>query len=98
MKPITGSPTKGVGGQGVRTTPLPSEKSQLEYRESYVLPAKTEVKQGKSVQFISPANGYFRETYKSQNISPVSPTTKFTLGIIQIIVKSLSTILQCLVQ
>ena len=77
---------KGVG-QGVQTPP--SEKPQLEYRELDVLPAKTEVKQGKSVQFISPANDYFRETYKSQNISPISPTPKFTLGIIHIIVKSL---------
>ena len=43
-----------------------------------------EVKQGKFVEFISPRKGYFRETYKSQNINPISPTPKFTLGIIQI--------------
>ena len=45
---------------------------------------KTEVKQGKFVKFISPAKGYFRETYKSQHINPISPTPKFTLGIIRI--------------
>ena len=70
----------------------------LEFRESNVMPGKTEVKQGKFVKFISPAKGYFRETYKSQNINPISPTLKFTLGIIQIKVKSLSTNFQCLVQ
>ena len=32
--------------------------------------------------------GYLRETYKSQNINPISPTTKFTLGIIQIKIKA----------
>ena len=63
----------------------------LEFR----IPGKTEVKQGK---FVSPAKGYFRETYKSQNINPISPTPKFTLGIIQIKVKSLSTSFQWLVQ
>ena len=42
-------------------------------------PGKTEVKQGKFVEFISPAKGYFRETYESQNINPISPTPKFTL-------------------
>ena len=31
---------------------------------------------------------FFRETYKSQNINPISPTPKFTLGIIQITVKA----------
>ena len=43
------------------------------------------------VKFLSPAKGYFRETYKSQNINPFSATPKFTLDIIQIKVKSLST-------
>ena len=37
--------------------------------------------------------GDFRETCKSQNINLISPTRKFNLGIIQIIIKSLSTIL-----
>ena len=39
-------------------------KKKLEFRKSDrdVLPGKTE---GKSVKFISPAKGYFRETYKS---------------------------------
>ena len=59
---------------------------------------KTKVKQGKFVEFISPAKGYFRETYKSQNINPISPTPKFTLGIIPIEVKSLSTSFQWLVK
>ena len=39
----------------------------------------------------------FRETYKSQNINPISPTPAFTFGIIQIKVKSLSTSFQWLV-
>ena len=59
---------------------------KLEFRESDVSPGKSEVKQGKSIEFISPVRGYFWETYKSQNINPISPTPKFTLGIIQIIV------------
>ena len=60
-------------------------------------PGNTDVKQGKFVEFISPAEDYFREMYKSQNINPISTTPRFTLGIIQIIVKSLSTSYQCLV-
>ena len=44
-----------------------------------MLLAETEVKQGKFVEFISPAKGYFRKTYKSQNINPISPTPKVTL-------------------
>ena len=63
---------------------------ELEFRELDVSPGKTEVKQGKFVEFISPAKGYFRETYQSQNLNPISPTPKLTLGIIQIIVKCLS--------
>ena len=63
-------------------------KLQREFRESDVLPDKTEVKLGKLGKFISPANGYFTETYKSQNINPISPTPKFTLSIIQIKVKT----------
>ena len=47
-------------------------------------PGKTEVKQGKRVEFISTAKCYFKETYKSQNINPISPIPKLTLGIIQI--------------
>ena len=42
--------------------------------------------------------GYFRETNQSQNINPISPAPKFTFGIIQIKVKSLSTSFQLLVQ
>ena len=53
-----------------------------------------EVKQNKFVEFISPAKGYFRETYKSQNIKHISPTPKFTLGIMQIEVKSPSSSFQ----
>ena len=74
-----------------------SEK-RLECQESDVSPGKTEVKQGKFVKFISPVKVYFRETYKSQNINPISPTPNFTLGIIQIKVKSLSTSFQWLAQ
>ena len=61
-------------------------------------PDKTDVKQGKFVEFISPEKGYFRETNKSQNINLISPTPKFTLGIIHLKVKSLLTSFQCLVQ
>ena len=35
-------------------------------------PGQTEIKQGKLAEFISRAKGYFRETYKSQNINPIS--------------------------
>ena len=63
----------------------------LEFQEIDVLPGKTEIKQNKFVEFISPLKGYFRETYKSQNIKHISPTPKFTLGIIQIKVKSRAT-------
>ena len=61
-------------------------------------PGKTEVKQDGFVEFISPAKGYFRETYKSQNINTISPTPRFNLGIIQIKGKSLSTSFQCFVK
>ena len=57
--------------------------SSLEFRKSDLSPGKTEVKQGKFVEFVSPAKGHFRDTYKSQNVNPISPTPKFTLGIIQ---------------
>ena len=71
--------------------------SLRKFREANVSPGKTEVKQDK-FEFIFPAKGYLRETYKSQNINPISPTSKFTLGSIQIKVKSLSTSFQDLVQ
>ena len=70
----------------------------IEFRESDVLPGRTEVKQEKFVEYIFSAKGYLRETNKSQNINPISPTPKFTFGIIQIKVKSLSTSFQWLVQ
>ena len=66
----------------------------MEFRES----TKTEVKQGKLVEFKSPAKGYFRETFKSENINPVSRTPKVTLGIIQFKVKCLSNSFQWLVK
>ena len=69
----------------------------IEFRESDVSPGRT-VKQGKFVEYIFPVKCYFRETNKSQNINPISPTPKFTFGIIQIKVKSLSTSFQLLVQ
>ena len=49
-------------------------------------------------KYIFLAKGYFRETNKSQNINPISPTPKFTFGIIQIKVKNLSTSFQSLDQ
>ena len=70
---------------------------KLEFRESDVSPGIKEVKHGKIVKFISPAKGYFRKTYTSQNIIPISPTSKFTLGIIQIKVKSQPNSFQSLV-
>ena len=70
----------------------------IEFRESDVSPGRTEVKQGKFVEYIFPAKVFFRETNKSQNINPISPTPKFTFGIIHINVKSLSTSFQWLVQ
>ena len=45
-------------------------------------------KQGKFDKYIFPVKGYFRETNKSQNINSISPTPKFTFGIIQIKVKT----------
>ena len=70
----------------------------IEFRESDVSPGRTEVEQGKFVKYIFPVKGYFRETNKLQNINPISSTPKFTFGIIQIKVKSLSTSFQWLVQ
>ena len=61
-------------------------------------PGKTEVKQGKFVEYIFLVKGIFRETNKPQNINPVSPAPKVTFGIIQIKVKSRSTSFQWLVQ
>ena len=37
---------------------------KLEFQESDVSPGKTEVKQGKFVEFISPTKIIFRETYQ----------------------------------
>ena len=70
----------------------------IKLRESDVSSGRTEVKQGKFVEYIFPAKGNFREINKSQNINPIYPTPKFTFGIIQIKVKSLSTSFQWLVQ
>ena len=75
-----------------------STRYDIEFRESDVSPGRTEVKQGKFVKYIFSVKGYFRETIKSQNINPIPPTPKFTFGIIQIKVKSLSTSFQWLVQ
>ena len=54
----------------------PPSKQTLEFRESDVSPGQTDVKQGKFVEFISQAKGYFKETYKSQNINPISPISQ----------------------
>ena len=51
---------------------FPPTFSLRKFRDSDVSPGKKEVKQDKFVEFISPAKGYFRETYKSQNINPIS--------------------------
>ena len=58
-----------------------SALNDIEFRESYVSPGKTEVKQGIFIEYIFPARGYFRETNKSQTINPISPTPKLTFGI-----------------
>ena len=70
----------------------------IEFRESDVSPGRTEVKQGKFVEYIFLAKGNLRETNKLQNKNHISPTQKFTFGIIQIKIKSLSTSFQWLVQ
>ena len=44
---------------------------EIDFQESDVSPGKTEVKQDKFVEYISPAKGYFRETNQSQNINPI---------------------------
>ena len=69
----------------------------LEFWESDVSPGKTEVKQGKFVEFISPAKDYFRETQITKHKSHF-PAPKFSLGIIQIKVKRLLTSFQYLVK
>ena len=51
---------------------------------------QTNVTQGKFIESLSPDEGYFRGSCKSQNINPISPTPTFNLGIK---IKSLSTIL-----
>ena len=61
---------------------------RLEFRESYVSPGKTETKQGK-LSNLYPWERVILKTYKSQNVNPISPAPKFTLGIIHIKVKSL---------
>ena len=43
----------------------------IEFQESDEWPGRTEVKQGKFVEYIFSAKGYFRETNKSQNINPI---------------------------
>ena len=52
------------------------------------LPMNT--KKANSSNFYPPTKGYCREKSicKSQNINPIAPTPKFTLGIIQIITKA----------
>ena len=54
--------------------PIDSQTLRLEFGESDVSPGKTEVKQGKFIEFISLTKGYYRETCKSNNINPISPT------------------------
>ena len=71
---------------------------ELEFRDSDESPGKTDDKQGILVKLISSLKSYFRETYNSQKINLISPTPEFTLGIIQIKTKSLSTSFQYLVQ
>ena len=65
---------------------------------NYIPPTSSGDNKANSSNVKAKAKVYFRETYLSQNINLISPTPKFTLGIIQIIVKSISTIFQCLVQ
>ena len=95
-------PYRGGGGGGADLVPTWKITNCYMFPKKFwlsdVLPGNTEVKQGKLVESISLAKVYFRETYKSQRIIPISPTPKFTLGFIQIKVKSLSTSFQCLVQ
>ena len=69
---------------------------QLEFRKSDVSSGKTEVKQGKFIDLYPQTKAYFREMCKSQKMNPISRTPKFNLGIIQNIIKSLSTIFSAL--
>ena len=57
--------------------------------------AKPKSNTANSLNLYPKTKGYFRETCKflSQNINFISPTSKFKIGIIHIIIKSLSTIL-----
>ena len=68
---------------------------KLEFGESDVSPGKTKVKQGKFIDIIIyiPRRRIILKTCKSQNINLISTIPKFNLGIIQITIKSLSTIL-----
>ena len=59
-----------------QNTKFLTDQNKLEFRESDVSPGKTDVKQGKFVEFISRAKLINRETYKSQNINPISPTSQ----------------------
>ena len=66
---------------------------ELKFLESSVSPGNSQTRKIYQM-YISPAKGYFSETKKSQNINPILQTPKFTLGIVQIKVKSLSTSFQ----
>ena len=55
--------------------------------------AKPKSNKANALNLYSKIKGYFREMCKSQNINLISPTPMFNLGTIQIIIKSLSTIL-----
>ena len=65
----------------------------IEFQESDVSPGLAEHKSNKEnlLNIFSRRRVFFRESNNSQNINPISPTPKFTFGIIQIKVKSLST-------
>ena len=55
---------------------LTTQKLKLEFQEPDVSLGKTKVNKDSYPQM----KGYFRETCKSQNINPISPTPKFNLG------------------
>ena len=77
-----------TGGQAIY---LPRYLIKVQFHELDVLPGKTENKQDKSNLF-PPTKGYFKEMCKSKNENPISLVPMSSLSIVQIIIKSLSTI------
>ena len=65
----------------------------LQFREPMCRLANLKSNKANSFNLYPKTKGYLRETCKSQNMNFISPTTNFNFDIIQIIIKSLLTIL-----